>query len=199
MSESEKESIVTKPALGQGHPAQCWGWWDAKAKECGDCIVAEKCADATRRLSGKSMTPVSAPAPTPVPAPAKPAVASVAAPATKPIAKPKSITAPSPEETPAPKAEVKSNVQEPKPEPKADKPADRIADAITPRTKGEVVKEENGDMVLYTFKNSAGQVVLKAGLKKSIGKIKMGWTKGSKILDLNFTDADMKAALDELL
>lgn len=218
MSESEK--IETKPALGQSHPAQCWGWWDAKAKECATCVVSEKCGDATRRLSGKSIVTIPAspaPAPVPVPTPA-PKPAPVVAAAPKTIVKPQSISLPKDEETPVkpvekadPKPEAKPVVAkvEPKPEvksePKAEtkpvvaKEKDIVADAIVPTTKGEFTKRDTNGDLFYAFKNEAGAVVIQVGYKPQLGKMKVYSKKGAVIMDDKFSADDMKAALDKLL
>src|SRR3990172_12705998 len=41
------------------HPAQCWGWYDRKVKECNDCHIADRCEDITKRvISGQVVIPV---------------------------------------------------------------------------------------------------------------------------------------------
>ena len=211
MSESEK--IETKSVLGQAHPATCWGWWDEKAKECSLCLVAERCAETTRRVSSKGSPVVLAKQ-----APAAPATTTAPVPA---IVKPKTLpTEQKPVETkaeakPEPKVEPKAPApvvvkEEPKaeapvapkveavPEVKAEqKKENSVVAAVLARIPNGTFKMKEGEMsFVHWFYDASGKGVLAVAVSKEDASMQMQSPKGRKNLDAG---ADMTEALDALL
>ena len=223
---SDNDKIETKLAIGQGHPAQCWGWWDAKAKECATCVVGDKCADATRRLSNKGTpVPLASSVPSPV-APAAKAAASPVASTPKTIVKPKSIVVPKDEPATAVEPSVQSaptaesvaapvKAQEekpaevaeaPKPEVKSEQPSvekttgNRFADIVFGRVGGAFSQSNNGLAVVFTFVNADGKNTFLVGISEKAKKVKLQTPSNAfKVLDFSATDDEVNAALDALL
>jgi len=215
---SDSEMIETKPVLGQAHCASCWGYWDAKAKECGICILEEKCSVATRNIQQKASTSVvskSIPVPVPVPAPAPaPAPEPKSAPVSSPVIKPKSFDAACSQ-----KAENPASLPvSPEPPRKTDAISvdetvitqdvgsvkseyDVIVDAILPSIPtGTVQRKDNERGFVLAFNGKETGCVLQVAFVSATGRLCMQNRKQERrVLDITFSLEEMKAALADLL
>jgi type IV secretory pathway VirB10-like protein len=188
------EKIETVSTTGQVHPGMCWGYYLRTATECGECMFADKCKDVTARvLAGKSIAGIQKPEiktvePKPAPVAEPPAPKPAKAPEKAPVAE-----APKPA-APAPKAEA----------PAAKKAVEEPVDfdkAVASRIPGCTVnKSETETMTVIAFSGADGKGVLRVGIGKQSGDVKMMNRKAVQaVLTKGYTANELTEALDKLL